>query len=74
LPNLDHSEPEEVRPKEITLAEPGDMTGRPLAIFTLEGWKRDMGLSPNPNADFDLSLQELKSPAARNDTERHFSY
>lgn len=60
--------PEEVRLQKITVAEPGDMTGKPLATFTLEGWKRNMTLSANPNADLDLSLQELEPPAAKNDT------
>ncbi len=53
--------------KEIRVAEPGDISGKALATFTLEGWKRGMTLSANPDAHLDLSLQELDPPTATND-------
>lgn len=59
--------PAGVRMKKITVAGPGDIAGKPLAIFTLEGWQRGMVLSANPNADLDLSLRELEPPVHKND-------
>jgi hypothetical protein len=60
--------PEGVRLKEINIAEQEDISGTPLATFTLEGWKRGMTLSANPDADLDLSLQQLEPATATNDT------
>lgn len=54
--------PPAVMIENLRVNAPGDIASKPLATFKLTGWKRGMNLSVNPNADLELSLQELELP------------